>query len=93
MRKVIYAMSVSVDGFIEAADGDLSWSYPDEELHGHFNDQEAMIGVHLYGRGVTPLLAMKGKIISLPYLSNMERALLPIHCNHAVSFLWLSRSI
>ena len=52
MRKVIYAMSVSLDGFIEAADGDLGWSYPDEELHSHFNDQEAMIGVHLYGRGL-----------------------------------------
>jgi dihydrofolate reductase len=52
MRKVIYAMSVSLDGFIEAADGDLSWSYPDEELHKHFNAQEALIGVHLYGRGL-----------------------------------------
>ena len=52
MRKVIYAMSVSLDGFIEAANGDLSWSYPDEELHSHFNAQEAMIGVHLYGRGL-----------------------------------------
>jgi dihydrofolate reductase len=52
MRKIIYAMSVSLDGFIEAANGDLSWSYPDEELHKHFNEQEAMIGVHLYGRGL-----------------------------------------
>ena len=50
MRKVIYAMSVSLDGFIEAPDGDLSWSYPDEELHKHFNDQESMIDVHFYGR-------------------------------------------
>jgi len=30
MRKVIYAMGVSLDGFIEAPGGDLSWSYPDE---------------------------------------------------------------
>jgi dihydrofolate reductase len=50
MRKVIYAMSVSLDGFIEAADGDLSWSYPDEELHRHFNEREARIGTYLYGR-------------------------------------------
>jgi dihydrofolate reductase len=50
MRKVIYAMSVSLDGFIEAADGDLSWSFPDEELHQHFNDLESTIDVHLYGR-------------------------------------------
>jgi hypothetical protein len=38
MRKVVYAMSVSLDGFIEAANCDLSWSYPDEELHQFFND-------------------------------------------------------
>jgi dihydrofolate reductase len=50
VRKVIYAMSVSLDGFIEAANGDLSWSFPNEELHKHFNDQEALIGTHLYGR-------------------------------------------
>ena len=50
MRKVIYAMSVSLNGFIEATNGDLSWSFPDEELHKHFNDQETMIDTHLYGR-------------------------------------------
>jgi dihydrofolate reductase len=43
-------MSVSLDGFIEAADGDLSWSYPDEELHEHFNERETMIDIHFYGR-------------------------------------------
>jgi dihydrofolate reductase len=52
MRKVIYAMSVSLDGFIEATDGDLRWSYPDEELHRHFNQQEQLIDLHLYGRGL-----------------------------------------
>ena len=50
MRKVIYALSVSLDGFIEAANGDLSWGFPDEELHRHFNEREAMIDVQLYGR-------------------------------------------
>jgi dihydrofolate reductase len=50
MRKVIYAMSVSLDGFIEATNGDLRWADPDEELHKHFNDQETMIDIHLYGR-------------------------------------------
>jgi dihydrofolate reductase len=50
MRKVIYAMSVSLDGFIEATNGDLRWSYPDEELHRHFNDRESTIGTYLYGR-------------------------------------------
>ena len=52
MRKIIYAMSVSLDGFIEAASGDLRWSFPDEELHQHFNEQERLIDLHLYGRGL-----------------------------------------
>jgi dihydrofolate reductase len=52
MRKVTYGMSVSLDGFIEARNGDLSWSFPDEELHQHFNDREAMIDTYLYGRGL-----------------------------------------
>jgi dihydrofolate reductase len=52
MRKVIYAMSVSLDGFIEAPNGDLRWSFPDEELHQHFNDWEKTIDLHLYGRGL-----------------------------------------
>ena len=52
MRNVLYAMSVSLDGYIEAPDGDLSWSYPDEELHAHFNALEREIDLHLYGRGL-----------------------------------------
>jgi dihydrofolate reductase len=50
VRKVIYAMSVSLDGFIEATNGDLSWSFPNEELHRHFNDRESTIDTYLYGR-------------------------------------------
>ena len=50
MRKVIYAISVSVDGFIETTSGDISWSFPDAELHHHFNERESTIDTHLYGR-------------------------------------------
>ena len=50
MRKVIYAMSLSLDGFIETTGGDLTWSFPDPELHQHFNQQDQAIGTYLYGR-------------------------------------------
>ena len=50
MRKVIFAMSVSVDGFIEAASGDISWGSPDAELAHHVIDRESTIDTHLYGR-------------------------------------------
>ncbi|RJE88448.1 dihydrofolate reductase [Paenibacillus sp. 1011MAR3C5] len=51
-RAVIYALSVSLDGYIEGPDGKIDWSLPDEELHEHFNQQEKEVDVHLYGRGL-----------------------------------------
>lgn len=33
MRKVIYSMTVSLDGFIAGPGGEIDWSAPDEELH------------------------------------------------------------
>ena len=50
MRKVIYSMTVSLDGFIAGPDGDISWSPPDEELHWFHNEQVREIGTHLLGR-------------------------------------------
>ncbi|MDB5085446.1 MAG: bifunctional deaminase-reductase domain protein [Bacilli bacterium] len=51
-RTVIYAMMVSLDGYMEGPDGDIDWSFPDEELHKHFNEQESEIDINLYGRGL-----------------------------------------
>ncbi len=56
MRKVVYATSLSLDGYIESATGDPSWVFPDEELHRHFNDLEADIDTHLYGRRMYELM-------------------------------------
>ena len=50
MRKVTYAMSVSLDGYIKAADGDQSWAFPDAELHRYFNQRESTLSAVLYGR-------------------------------------------
>ena len=50
MRKVIYSMFVSLDGFIEGPNRDLDWHIVDEELHKYVNDQERAIDTHLYGR-------------------------------------------
>ncbi len=52
MGKVIYRMSVSLDGFMEAPGGDIGWSEPDPELHQHFNDLEQTVNMLLYGRGL-----------------------------------------
>jgi dihydrofolate reductase len=50
MRKVIYSIGVSLDGFIAGRDGDFAWSAPDEELHEFHNRQTQELGVHLCGR-------------------------------------------
>ncbi len=50
MRKLIYSMGVSLDGFVAGPDGQIDWSAPDEELHRFHNQQTREIGVHLCGR-------------------------------------------
>jgi dihydrofolate reductase len=50
MRKLIYSMGVSLDGFIAGPDGDIDWSAPDEELHRFHNQQAREVGAELYGR-------------------------------------------
>jgi dihydrofolate reductase len=52
MRKLIYSMGVSLDGFIAAPDGTIDWSAPDEELHQFHNAQTREIIGHLCGRGL-----------------------------------------
>jgi len=50
MRKLIYSMSASLDGFIASPDGSIGWSAPDEELFRFHAQQVKDIGVHLCGR-------------------------------------------
>jgi dihydrofolate reductase len=50
MRKVIYSMSVSLDGFIAGPGGEIDWGAPDEELHRFHNAQTRELGAHLCGR-------------------------------------------
>src|ERR1700688_4151265 len=52
MRKLIYSMGVSLDGFIAGPDGTIDWSAPDEELHRFHNEQTRELGAHLCGRGL-----------------------------------------
>ncbi|MGZ5314054.1 MAG: dihydrofolate reductase family protein [Solirubrobacterales bacterium] len=50
MRKLIYSMGVSLDGFIAGPHGELDWSAPDEDLHRFHNQQARELGAHLCGR-------------------------------------------
>jgi dihydrofolate reductase len=50
MRKLIYSMTMSLDGFIADRDGDFGWGAPDEELHRFHNQRVREVGVQLLGR-------------------------------------------
>ena len=50
MSKLIYSMTVSLDGFIAGPDGEIDWSAPDEELHRFHNQRVREVGVQLCGR-------------------------------------------
>jgi dihydrofolate reductase len=57
MRKVIYGMMVSLDGYIETPGWEIDWILIDEELHKYVNDQESAVDTYLYGRRMYELMA------------------------------------
>ena len=56
MGRVVYSMSVSLDGFMEAPGHDLGWTLVDEELHRWFNEEARGQAVFLYGRRLYELM-------------------------------------
>lgn len=57
MPKIILMMSVSVDGFFETAERDISWHVVDDELLHHLNDQFRTMGAFIFGRVTHELMA------------------------------------
>jgi dihydrofolate reductase len=57
VSKVVYWMTVSLDGFIETLDGKIDWTAPDDELHRFFNDYARKVSGFLYGRRSYELMA------------------------------------
>ena len=51
MRKLIYSANISIDGYMEDADGSLDWGEPDEEIHRFWNQWVRDAGAELMGRG------------------------------------------
>jgi dihydrofolate reductase len=52
MRKLIYSMNPSLDGFIAGRGGDIDWTVPDDELFRFHIEQTRELGGHLLGRGL-----------------------------------------
>ncbi|MEA2213200.1 MAG: hypothetical protein QOF83_3148 [Solirubrobacteraceae bacterium] len=72
MRKVIFSMGVSLDGYIVGPDGTFDWAAPDEELHRFHNDQTREIGVHLLGRNLYETMVFWETADQDPALSDFE---------------------
>ena len=50
MGRLIYSMSVSLDGFVETPSRSLDSVLVDDELHSLFNDEARSMSAFLYGR-------------------------------------------
>lgn len=50
MRRLTFAMNVSLDGYVAAPGDDLSWSAPSDELFQWWSDRVGATGLALYGR-------------------------------------------
>lgn len=56
MGRIVVNLSVSVDGFFEGPDGDISWALVDEEVHRHFNDVLGRMSCFVEGRVVYQMM-------------------------------------
>ena len=52
MRRLSYAMNVSLDGYTPAPGDGLGWSVPSDELFQYWSDRVAATGTALYGRRI-----------------------------------------
>lgn len=57
MRKLVWMISASVDGYMEGPNHDIDWHMVDEELHSHMNGWLASAGGFLEGRTTYELMA------------------------------------
>jgi dihydrofolate reductase len=57
MGRLVYGVIVSLDGYINDANGDFSFAFPDAEVHAYSNDLIRPVGTHLYGRRLYEVMA------------------------------------
>jgi len=50
VSRVIFSMTVSLDGFIAGPEGEIDWGAPDQELHRFHNERVRELGAQLLGR-------------------------------------------
>ena len=50
MRKIVFTLGVSLDGYFEGPNREIDWHMVDDEVHGHFNDFLGEMSAFLEGR-------------------------------------------
>ena len=50
MARLVYALSASLDGYVNGPDGTFGWAVPDEQVHTFINERQREIGTFLLGR-------------------------------------------
>lgn len=73
MRRVTYAMGVSLDGYIVGPDGGFDWGAPDPEVFQYWIDATRELGVHLLGRRLYETMLYWETAERDPSLSPAER--------------------
>ena len=58
MAKLIYVANVSLDGFIEDAEGQFDWGEPSDEVFSYLTDLLRPMGTYLYGRRMYETMAV-----------------------------------
>ena len=58
MARLVYVINMSLDGFIEDADGNFDWTEPNDEAFRFITDLIRPIGTHLLGRRMYETMAV-----------------------------------
>ncbi len=58
MAKLIYVANLSLDGYIEDANGEFEWTAPDDEVFIFITDLVRSVGTHLFGRRLYETMAV-----------------------------------
>ncbi len=72
MARLIYAVLMSLDGYIADEDGNFDWAFPSDEVHSFVNDLQRSIGTHLYGRRLYEVMRVWETMHTEPDLPAVE---------------------
>jgi dihydrofolate reductase len=72
MKKIVFMMAVSVDGYMEGPDRDISWHRVDQELLGHMNETLRPMSAFLSGRITWDLMAKVWPTADKDYADNAQ---------------------